>query len=229
MDFYTHRLVNYKSDAQDYTMQERIYYMYNSVVAQKEARIEDLKESYKNSLAYGALTNRTVGTHAHLNVTSSVYAELLGQERAALESMQKLSPTQYAFSLVSQESEQLEGYIDEKVELFDKVKTKCTKYEKNQGFGPMLSSLFGTREEKAQSLREEVVSLVEDITMGQDSLETWDGLSYEDKLEYVVGRYESEGLTSFDAQGFERFTRHISEINRFESTFSTQTPPPAEQ
>ena len=45
MDFYTHRLVNYKSDAQDYTMQERIYYMYNSVVAQKEARIEDLKES----------------------------------------------------------------------------------------------------------------------------------------------------------------------------------------
>lgn len=229
MDFYTHKLVDYKTDEQNYTMQERIYQMYNSVTAQKESRIEELKESYKNSLAYGALTNRSVGTHAHLNVTSAVYADLLTQERTELESMRQLSPTQYAFSLVSQEAEQIENYIDEKVEVFDKVKTKCSKYERNVGFAPFVSSLLGTREEKIQDLRSEVVSLVEDITMGQDSLATWDGLSYEDKLEYVVGRYESQGLTSFDKQGFESFTRHMSEINQFEKTSTTQTPPPAEQ
>lgn len=229
MDFYTHRLVDYKTDKQDYTMQERIYHMYNSVVSQKEDRIEELKESYKNSLAYGSLNNRGVGTSAHLNVTSSVYADLLAQERESLESMRQLSPTQYAFSLVSQEAKQVENYLDEKIEIFDKVKTKCSKYERNVGFAPFVSSLLGTREERIQDLRTEVVSLVEDITMGQDSLETWDGLSYEDKLEYVVGRYEAQGLTSFDTQGFERFTRHMSEINQFEKTSTTQTSPPAEQ
>ena len=229
MDFYTHKLIDYRADAQDYGMQERVYHMYNSIVAQKENRLEELKESYKNSLAYGSLTNRGVGTHAHLNVTSEVYADLIGQTRVELESMRQTTPTQYVFSLVGQEDKNIEEYINEKVEDFDRVKTKCSKYERNVGIGPILSGLFGTREEKIQDLRSEVVTLVEDITTGQEALESWDGLSVEDKLEYVVGRYETTGLTTFDKQGLEKFTRNMSQINQFENEMASQTPPPAEQ
>ena len=229
MDFYTHKLTDYRTDSQDYSMQERIYHMYNGLVAQKESRIEELKESYKESLAYGALTNRSVGTHSHLSVTSSVYADLLSQTRAELAEMRQVSPTQYVFSLVGQEDKNIEEYIDEKVEDFDRVKTKCSKYERNSGFGPVLSSLFGTRQEKIQDLRSEVVTLVEDITTGQDALESWEGLPFEDKLEYVVGRYEATGSTTFDKTGIETFARNMSQINQFENDFSMQTPPPAEQ
>ena len=229
MDFYTYKLIDLKASPSDYTLQERAYKMYNSVVAEKEQRIEDLKESYKNSLSYGALTNRSVGTHSHLNVTSAMYGDLLAMEREELAAITHITPTQYIFSLVQNEGERIEAYIEGKIEDFASTKDKYSKYYNNEGLMPKISGLFGKREEKTQELGQEVSTLVEEIAVGQDSLATWESLSVEDKLEYIVGRYETQGLTSFDTNGIEKFTRSMIEINKFDNQYSSQTLPPVEQ
>lgn len=229
MDFYTYKLIDLKASPSDYTLQERVYKMYNGIVAAKEQHIEELKEGYKDSLSYGALTNRAVGTHSHLSVTSAMYGDLLSMEREELAEMTHLSPTQFLFSLVKSEGEQIEAYIEGKIEDFASTKDKYNKYYGNKGLMPKISGLFGTRDAKTEELGQEVSTLIEEIAVGQDSLSTWDGLSAEDKIEYIVGRYETQGLTEFDKTGIEKFTHSMIQIKKFENEYASQTPPPVEQ
>ena len=93
---------------------------------------------------------------------------------------------------------------------------KLNKYQEQKGFIGKASALFGTDKKKIEKNSKLVEG--DDLTIGvANACKTeWNALSDEEKLVYLIGRFEMDGKTRFDQKAFDDFKALVNLENQKE-------------
>ena len=175
------------------TLEERMINAKKSVDYQKECELNDTVSEYLRALNLAYKQNFDPSLLSDSYSKSKI--EQLEEETKAVK---RMSPTEYFTKVAEKEEDCLATYVDEKSKLVAQQTKLVQKIESGKGFGNAVRKFFGNLDSYAESASRELETATEQLNNGIETLNAWGEIPSEDKLEYVVARFENERRTELD-------------------------------
>ena len=201
MAFYSYMMEKYSksSKAQKLTKEERM----NAA----KAKIEN---SYQQSINGYLQFVKSMNSNFTNEEAISVY-NLVDNQRAELKQMQPLSAKEYFTQLAHNEQNQLYDYISECKQDIREVNEQAEKLENNEGFASKFYNFTGLSNIKNSQYNEQIETLQGQIDVAKESFVEWAKMP-EQQVDYVLARYEQEGITTLDVRNLTNYAIHHHEI-----------------
>ena len=155
------------------------------------------------------------------NLISEEEEESLNLKLREYDFMQTLEPVDFFKFLGFIENYALCKIEENALNERNKHSEKLSKYQEQKGFIGKASALFGTDKKKIEKNSKLVEG--DDLTIGVANacIAEWRDLSDEEKLVYLIGRFEMDGKTRFDQKAFDEFKALVSIESQKDSNEST--------
>ena len=215
MDFYKYKLQQYSQQNNQLSLQERMQAVKDLVDDQNERKIEGVYNAAP-SIFSAAISTRGIDPVSFSRVSSYAYQERMTQAVRESETIAALSAGEYFEFLMQQEGAALEAYSQEKLVNYTSTLQNRTSLINGKGIVAKVASLIGKKEDMEASLTEKLDIETEQFAVAQTSTSAWETMTGEEKTEYLLGRFEVEGLTTFDKEGFDNFGQTIALIKKQE-------------
>ena len=215
MDFYKYKLQQYSQQNNSLSLQERMQAAKDLVDYQNARRVEGVYESAPTFFST-ALSTRGIDPVSFSRVSSYAYQEKMTQAVKENDAISALSAGEYFEFLMQQEGAALEDYSQEKLVNYTNTLQNRTSLINGKGIVAKVASLIGKKEEMETSLTEKLNIETEQFSVAQTSTAAWEKMTGEEKTEYLLGRFEVDGLTAFDKEGIDNFGQTIALIKKEE-------------
>lgn len=195
MGYYTQTLSNYRQEnISNLSLQQRMEVVKKAVEIDLFKNLEEKKETYFASSQFPG------------HSTDSYYASAVKQAQNKW-SKTVMMPTEKFFAeAVSNEVEGLCAHFDSGLEEYKQTQAKIEKVENGKGFAGVVGKVIPAAKDYAmQSLNAGLDCQRESLENLQDALKDFQMLSQEDKVEFVVARYEETGSLAYNGDDVLRF------------------------
>lgn len=224
MDYYKYKLQKYSQQNNPLTLQERMQAVKDLVDDQNARKIDEVYNSAP-SIFSAAVSTRGIDPVSFSRVSSYAYQERMSHAVRESETISSMSPSEYFEFLMQQESAALESHSQEKLVAYTNTLQTRTNLINGKGIAAKVASFIGKKEDMEASLTDKLDIETEQFAVAQTSTNSWETMTGEEKTEYLIGRFEFEGLTTFDKEGIDNFGQAIALMKKQdEQTSLVDTP-----
>lgn len=213
MAFYNYKIREYALTRNPHRLpkQDRLDFAKASVEKAYEGSIkanETIKERLLKSTAVAEPQRGITVAQFQANMLN----EKILEDRAALEYVSNLSTLNYFKLLEKKEETELTEYIDSRFEKMGEATERLVKLENNKGIVSKFYALTGKSEEKIAEANAQFDQANIEVVNAQEALEEWKSLRVPDRQDYLIERFEHEGLLSLDTKGLEAYIENKEEL-----------------
>ena len=205
MDFYTYKTIEYSQNTSSNSLNERMAKLHAAAVQEKEQIFQAALDTYFKAAASMMPMMEFHGSHRQLQGTISAHCDVLASTRDERDRLRDITPENFLNELLWKEQDDINGFVDKVAENYSEKVTTLTKLEANKGIYAKVTSLLGKRDEKIEQVAGELELANEQLTIGMQSADAWKEMSYEDKTEYILSRFEQDGAIRFDEDAVFKF------------------------
>ena len=222
MDFYSYKLHLYSKENNDLPIEERMYRAKMLAEEKAQQEYDRIKENYSYALAVNPAPGY-MGSASAGRMAAFTYQELLLNASNTLAAIQGQSVDEYFDSLIAGETSAIADYAKTKVGSYAETTSRLTRLNKNKGIVSKLTNLFGQGEQVREELADEMGLLSQQYTVGEASCATWESMDDKTKIEYLVGRIEVDGVTTFDEKGIDELGKNLYQMQKESETSFVET------
>lgn len=222
MDFYSYKLHLYSKENNDLPIEERMYRAKMLAEEKAQQEYDRIKENYSYALAVNPAPGY-MGSASAGRMATFTYQELLLNASNTLATIQGQSVDEYFDSLIVGETSAIADYAKTKVGSYAETTSRLTRLNKNKGIVSKLTNLFGQGEQVREELADEMGLLSQQYTVGEASCTTWESMDDKTKIEYLVGRIEVDGVTTFDEKGIDELGKNLYQMQKESETSFVET------
>ena len=213
MAFYNYKIREYSLTRNPHRLpkQDRLDLAKESVEKAYEGSIKANEGIKERLLKSAAVANPQRGMAVAQFQTNMLNEKIL-EDKAALEYISSLSTLNYFKLLEKKEETELGEYIDSRFEKMGEATERLIKLENNKGVVAKFYALTGKSEEKIAEANAQFEQANLEVVNAQEALEEWKTLRIPDRQDYLIERFEHEGLLSLDTQGLESYIENKEEL-----------------
>lgn len=213
MAFYEYKIREYAltRNAHRLPKQERLDLAKASVEKAYESSINANELIKDRLLKSGAMAQPQRGM-AVAQFQTSALSDKIAEDKQALEYVSSLTSVEYFKLLEKKEEVELTEYIDSCFDQMGEATERLIKLENNKGIVSKFYSLTGKSEEKIAEASAQFDLANEQVVNAQEALQEWKGLKSSDKQDYLIERFEHEGLLSLDTKALESYMENKVEL-----------------
>lgn len=217
MAFYKHKIHEYNlvANPQGLPKEERLENVKTFV---EESYISTIKqtEQVKERLMVAGASDR----YAHRAPMVSQYQAMslqnkIDQDKQALAYISSLSTSEYFGLLAKKEETELSEHISDCFGRMGEATEKLIKLENNHGIAAKFYKITGKLDGKIEQVNEQYEQANNEVIVAQEALTEWKGLGAEAKQDYLLGRFERDGLLEIDVKGLKEFAEENAELASF--------------
>ena len=206
MAFYSHMKEQYNQfQRANLNRETRLDIIKSNIQAKYQEQIS-ANETFLDNLMFVRPYTRTGGIYYPNQAEIQTYNQI-SQDKQALEFISSISTQQYFDILAQKEEVELAEYIDKRQDVLNRNVKQLTDIQSNKGLLAKFYNFVGSGEEKMDDARFNIHFATIQYSTAEEALTEWQGMSQEEKTDYLADRFEFEGSLGLNEKMLTAYSR----------------------